>query len=111
MSALEDMFALHLKGISAPDYLREHRFHPKRRWRFDFAWPELMVAVEIEGGTWGKSRHTTGTGFEKDCEKYNNATLLGWSVFRFTGDQVKNAAAIDMTRRALRKNLPKQKSH
>jgi hypothetical protein len=60
----------------------EYKFHPKRKFRFDYAIP--MVAFEYEGGIYQKSRHTTATGYSKDCEKYNQAALLGWRVFRFT---------------------------
>jgi len=69
-------------GLPAPE--AEYRFHEKRKWRFDFAWPDSMVAVEIEGGTFVRGRHTRGMGHHKDCEKYNQATLLGWRVLRFT---------------------------
>lgn len=64
----------------------QHRFEKSRRWRFDFAWPAARVAVEIEGGTFGpgKSRHTSGEGHRKDCEKYNRAAALGWCVLRYT---------------------------
>lgn len=72
----------------------EHKFHPSRRWRFDFAFLRDGIAIEVEGGTWTKGRHTTGSGFEKDCEKYNEAALLGWRVFRFTGSMVKDGRAI-----------------
>lgn len=63
---------------------QEYKFHPKRKWRFDSAWPEKMIAVEFEGGIWTNGRHTRGKGYENDCEKYNNALLLGWRVFRLT---------------------------
>lgn len=53
-------------------------------WRFDWAWPDAMVAVEMEGGIWIKGRHVRGAGFEDDCEKYNYARSQGWSVYRFT---------------------------
>lgn len=59
--------------------LREHRFHGTRKWRFDFAFPYVKVAVEIEG----RGRHQTVVGTRQDCEKYNAATLLGWRVLRF----------------------------
>lgn len=62
----------------------EYRFHPVRRWRFDFAWPSVKVAVECEGGTWTRGRHTRGSGYRGDCEKYNVATAAGWRVFRCT---------------------------
>ena len=60
----------------------EHKFHPSRRWRFDFAYPQFMVAIEVEGGTWSGGRHIRPQGFENDCVKYNAAAKLGWTVYR-----------------------------
>lgn len=94
MSALEDLFALHVRAAKLPDPTPEHRFAPPRKFRFDFCWPDRLIAVEIDGGTWTKSRHTTGSGFERDCEKTNLAALAGWRVFRFTGGMVRSGAAI-----------------
>ena len=67
----------------------EHRFHPVRRWRFDYAVPDLKLAVEYEGhGQSGRSGHVGGhaslTGMAGDAEKYNQAQALGWTVLRFT---------------------------
>lgn len=76
-------------------YTMEYRFHPTRMWRFDFCWPQEKIAVEVEGGTWSGGRHTTGSGFRKDCEKYNHAAKMGFYVFRFTGDMVKKGEAIE----------------
>ena len=69
-------------GIKLPE--REFRFHPKRLWRFDFAYPGIMVAVEAEGGIFVSGRHNRPMGMGKDCEKYNAAALLGWKVLRYT---------------------------
>lgn len=44
-----------------------------------------MIAIELEGGIWSGGRHTRGKGFEGDCDKYNEAALAGWTVFRLTG--------------------------
>ena len=64
---------------------QEHRFHPERKWRLDFAWPEQMIALEYEGiYNARKSRHTTVAGYTGDCEKYNAAQALGWKVYRIT---------------------------
>lgn len=73
--------------LGIPPY-REFRFHPTRRWRFDFAYPDIKLAIEIEGGTWIGGRHIHPIGFEKDCEKYNAATILGWRVLRCTPKQL-----------------------
>lgn len=62
---------------------REFRFHETRRWRFDAAITEIKIAFECEGGSWSGGRHVTPQGFEKDLEKYNTATMMGWKVYRF----------------------------
>ncbi len=62
----------------------EYRFHPTRKWRFDFAYPEQKIAIEIEGGTWIGGRHIHPIGFEKDCEKYNFCAKLGYRLLRYT---------------------------
>lgn len=63
---------------------KEHKFHDKRLWRFDFALPDKMIAIEYEGLNSEKSGHTTLNGYTKDTEKYNEAQALGWKVLRFT---------------------------
>lgn len=101
MSELEERLALYIRVNELPAPEREFRPDKKRRWRFDFAWPARMVALEVEGGIWTGGRHTTGAGFQKDCEKYNEAALRGWKVIRVTGDHVDDGSAIDWLRRAL----------
>lgn len=73
----------------------EYRFHPLRRWRFDFAWPELKMALETEGGVWSGGRHTRGKGFIDDCEKYNTAAVMGWLVLRVTSAHLKDGSLED----------------
>ena len=66
------------------DYVTEHQFDHKRKYRFDWAIPSLMIAIEFEGIMSEKSRHTTKTGYSKDTEKYNLAAISGWIVLRYT---------------------------
>lgn len=96
MSHLEEAFALAWRtlGTRRARMVREYRFHPVRRWRFDFACPGRKVAVEIEGGTWDFGRHNRGDGFAKDCEKYNTAVLLGWTVLRYPGEALDRPGAV-----------------
>lgn len=77
-----------LKQANLPLPVREYIFHPARKWRFDFAWPDKKLAVECEGAVWSRGRHTRGKGFIADCEKYNAAALLGWRVLRYTTNQI-----------------------
>ena len=66
-----------------------------RNWGFDWSWPDLKVAVEVDGGNrmvkYGKDgkpvavgRHTT----KSDYEKLNAAAALGWFVFRYTPEML-----------------------
>jgi len=90
-SNLEQHFLLLIKSenILLPE--SEYKFHPTRKWRFDFAWPTLKIAVELEGAVWIQGRHTRGSGFIKDMEKYNAAVILGWKVLRYTTSTIQNS--------------------
>ncbi|MDX3878143.1 hypothetical protein [Achromobacter denitrificans] len=101
-SALEERFARDLRALKVLAPQREYRFAPPRMWRFDFAWPEQRFAVEIEGGVWTNGRHTRGSGFVADTEKYNAAALAGWKVLRFTEKSVRDGSAVELVARYLR---------
>lgn len=77
-------FAFHCHAMEVPGMVQEFKFHPKRKWRFDYALPDKKLAFEYEGVMAVKSRHTTPTGMTGDCDKYNQAQYLGWKVYRFT---------------------------
>ncbi len=97
-----DPFLLACRAAKLPSPVTEHRFHPTRRWRFDYAWPQWGVAVEREGGIWIRGRHTRPMGYQRDLEKYNAATVLGWRVLRFTPAALTSAGALAQIRAVLR---------
>ena len=101
MSELEDTLLFQIRAVGLPEPEREYRFHPPRRWRFDFAFLGLGIAVEVDGGVYSGGRHTRGSGFEKDCEKLNQAALLGWRVLRFTGAMVNDGRAVATIEKAV----------
>ena len=92
---LEETLAFEIHSIGLPDPQREFKFHPTRKWRFDFCWPEHMLAAEVEGGIYSGGRHVRGAGYAEDCVKYNEAALLGWRVLRFTGSMINSGEALD----------------
>ena len=107
ISALEATLALEIRACKLLPPVTELKFHPTRRWRFDFAWPDLMLAVEAESGAEMhgrrtkagrvmKSGHLTVKGFRSDCDKYNAAAMLGWRVLRFTGAMIKDGTAVKL---------------
>ena len=117
-SNLEETLALHMRAAGLSP-VREYRVGAEavggagkglrsrlaeaelKDWRIDFAFVEDKLAVEVEGGTWTGGRHTTGTGFDADCEKYNKLTLMGWRVLRFTGTSIKSGVALQCIEAAL----------
>jgi very-short-patch-repair endonuclease len=99
---LENTFMFQIKAMRLAVPVRELKFCDDRRWRFDFAYPDRKLAVEIEGGTGRvRGRHVRPAGFRSDCEKYNAAAMLGWRVLRFPGAAVISGEAVDKLKRVL----------
>ena len=94
-SSLEAQFAAQIKFMKLPPPVAEHRFHPKRKWRFDFAWVDIKLAVELQGLLWaGKGRHQNAANLDNEYTKENEAVLLGWRVLKFSSRQVQSGEAI-----------------
>lgn len=71
------------EALKGPTLHYEYRFHPKRRWKFDFCHEESKVAIEIEGAVYRPGKgHSSVSGILRDIDKYNEATLLGFRVIR-----------------------------
>lgn len=90
-----------IKKEKMPAPTPEYRFHPTRKWRFDLAYPEKKIAVEIHGGVYTHGHHVRGRGFEDDREKMNEAQLLGWKVLEYSTGQVEDGTPILDLKRAL----------
>jgi very-short-patch-repair endonuclease len=73
-------------GLPRPE--REVRFHPLRKWRWDYAFREAKIAVECDGGIWTRGKHSRGAGILRDQEKRNAGTVMGWKVLVFTPQTV-----------------------
>lgn len=102
---------------------KEHLFHARRNWRFDFAWLDPYwlgegrehaktnevgspkIALEVEGGVFSGGRHTRPLGFIEDCEKYSEAAILGWCVIRCVPEQIWSGEAVKRVARAFEARL------
>jgi hypothetical protein len=101
----EDALEWAIKAHGFPAFVRELRFAQSigRRWRFDFAWPEWKLALEVEGLAVRRlhgelvvqGRHASITGMREDMHKYNAAAVLGWSVLRAEQAMIKSGEAIE----------------
>lgn len=94
--------AMHL-DIYKVTYVREYQFAKDigRKWRSDFAVIEKLLLIEVEGGVHSGGRHVRGVGYTKDIEKYNQATMMGWRLLRFTPDMILSGRAIDTVMEAI----------
>jgi len=107
LSALEDQF-LSLWQKHCPQLILEREFsdidawekdfqerHLKskrsKRYRLDFAHPISRIGIEIQGGVYNRGRHVTGSGYERDCRKYNLAYTSGWTIFLLTSAMAKDS--------------------
>lgn len=77
-------------------YEREYRFKLDRRFRFDFAFLEEQIAVEIDGVV-----HRIKSRFNADREKGTIALLLGWRVLHVTSAQVRSGEALTLLSKLL----------
>ncbi len=95
------LFRALCKRAGLPEPEREFLFaKPDRLWRFDFAWSDRGIALEVEGGVWTHGRHTRGKGFLGDMAKYNAAALRGWYVFRCTPRTLDTMETVNMVKLA-----------
>ena len=93
-----DAFCLLLRQHLGVEVVAEHRFHPTRMWRFDYAIPDHRIAIEIDGGVWQLGRHNRPKGYIADLDKFNHAAALGWRVLKFTPQQQRTTKALRLIR-------------
>ena len=101
-SVAPDLFLKKLQAnFKGVEIVKEFKFHPTRRWRFDYAFPFLMVAVEVDGGVWSGGRHINPAGYINDMEKLNTAASMGWLVLRITTDDRFASKTFDLIKKAV----------
>lgn len=76
------------RNFKIPAPIPEYQFKIERKWKIDYAWPEMNIALEIEGGIWTKGRHITPKGYLKDLEKYNSLAEYGWLLLRYQPNKI-----------------------
>lgn len=97
---LNARLSLHLRANKVP-HVREYSL-PGRQFRWDFAFPEARLMVEVHGGIWmAKGAHNTAAAITRDAEKGAYAAGLGWRTFAVTGDQITNGDAYEWIKKAL----------
>lgn len=70
--------------------------HVPDRWRFDFAWPQHGLIVEIDGGIFrpGGGAHSHPVDIRRNMTKRNDAAFAGFTVLAYTPEQVRSGECI-----------------
>ena len=89
------------EAFGLPPFQPEFRFHPTRRWRFDYAWPAQRVALELDGGSAIFGRHSRPGGMRADFEKLNTAAVMGWTVLRVLKGEELRLSTLELLQAAL----------
>ena len=87
-----------LKENGLPLPTTEYLFCPDRKWRADYCWVDHSLILETEGAVWVQGRHTRGSGFVKDMEKYNTMTVLGFRLIRVATPDLCKPATIALVK-------------
>ena len=89
-SPLAEKFEAMWAVINGPAYVIELPVVEDRKFRFDYAWPNEWVALELQGGIYlaGKGGHVAPKRFRNDCDKFNRAVCAGWRPCKLATGQV-----------------------
>ena len=96
-SALENLFAFQLDSAGLTGYVREFAAIPGRKFRFDFAFVQERLLIEVQGGVWNGGAHGRPTGITRDMDKLNQAQIHGWKVLQFDTKMVKSGVGLEFT--------------
>ncbi len=91
---LETIFAADLRKANVP-FVQEYKAIPGRKYRWDFHIPDTDLLIELNGATWTKGGHSTGSGIQRDYTKANLAIIYGWRQLTFTAQDVQDGTALD----------------
>lgn len=93
-SDLEMRFVRALVAAGLPEPLQQHRVQVgSRRCRIDLAYPDLRLAIEIDG--W--EHHRTRDAFDTDRVRANDLVVAGWHLLPFTSTMTDEQAVLTTT--------------
>lgn len=95
-----------IKQSGLPEPKRQWKIPEDNRFIFDFAYPDIKLVIEVDGGIWmKKGAHNTGNAIIRDCKKNNRAVLSGYALLRFTTDRIESGEALNEIEMALKERM------
>ena len=89
VSRYEESLFLELRlELSARDLPQPERQYKTGSYRLDFAWPGLLLCVEVDGGNWIRGSHTR----PGDYARRRALALAGWRVLPYHSSELRHQA-------------------
>jgi len=88
-SEIEALLAQQIANTPLPIPERNYHYLRGSRHELDFAWPKLMMGVEVQG-----MAHRIKNKFKNDIKKRAQGLLQGWKVLEVGGDEIRDGTAI-----------------
>ena len=101
---VEDLLESQMQEAGLVGFVREYQAIEGRRFKWDFAFVEDRLLIEVQGAVWVKGGHSTGVGITRDCEKFSIASANKWFTIPVTTDHVKNGKALEWIKQFLTPN-------
>ena len=84
-SPLEARLASRLRRSRLPAPVRQHKVCIEGRLRYlDFAWPDRLLALEVDGYRW----HSSRSSWQRDRERLAGLRRTGWTIVQVTVEDV-----------------------
>lgn len=100
-SELEAILLNRLERAGLPAPVLQYRIVPGRQFRWDAAYVDAKVAIEVQGGVWSNGSHVRGSGVQRDCLKASMAAALGWRCLPVTREMIEDGTAVALIAQAL----------
>lgn len=99
--SIATIFAQTCEQFGLPKPVAEFKWHPTRKFRADYAWPEHRVLLELQGGVYTFGKHGRGSGIVKDMEKVSEASALGWLTIQILPKDLMSVKTTNYVKQAI----------
>ena len=103
-SYLETMLENKIAAAGLPAPVQQFHAVPKRRFSWDFAYPdpEHRILIEVQGSIWKPNTgHNSGKGLRRDYTKNNLAVKAGYHCLYFDKRMIQSGEAVAILREML----------
>jgi very-short-patch-repair endonuclease len=78
-----------IRGLERSRLPRPFREFKAGGYFIDFAWPDVLLGVEVHGAKWHRRRAR----WAEDLSRHNELTAAGWTILHFTWEEIRDSSA------------------